>query len=139
MFSGKSSLRKAEPKAAAPINAELQDYLKKYTDGGAGEEGKKKKKKKPKTAPAGGVQIVDTDVSGFASTRSPTKARKMALGSEDEGDEGGWVGRSIAATDSPRLDPQPAHAASHHMRSLQKDPLLRTPRRQSPMPSSWNW
>ncbi len=63
MFSGKSSLRAAEPKQAAPVNKALQTYLSKYTTDGDAK--KKKKNKRPKPA-AAGVRILDEDLSGFA-------------------------------------------------------------------------
>lgn len=63
MFSGKSSLRAAEPKQAAPVNKALQTYLSKYTTDGDAK--KKKKNKRPKPV-AAGVRILDEDLSGFA-------------------------------------------------------------------------
>lgn len=60
-------LRKDEPKAVAPKNTALEQYLKKYTSNSTDELVKKKKKKKDsskrQTAPK--IQIVDNDISGF--------------------------------------------------------------------------
>lgn len=87
MFTGLSSLREAEKK---PVEVSerakaLQAYLNsKYTGGGSNAAGdaekkKKKKKKKEKLPAAGGVRIVDEDVSGFADVRA---------NADDDDDEG---------------------------------------------------
>jgi hypothetical protein len=73
MFAGLSSLRAGEKKAEAKEETEAQrkmrEYLQKYEAGGGGDETKRKKKKKKAKATgaaAGGIQLVDEDVSGFA-------------------------------------------------------------------------
>jgi hypothetical protein len=64
MFTGLSSLRAQEKKPKA-ANAELQDYLKKYTTPAAADEPPKKKRKKVKAAKPHAVNIVDADITGF--------------------------------------------------------------------------
>lgn len=65
MFSGLSSLRKAEKKEPTAQNKALQDYLKRqYADGPAADEPKRKKKKKSKQGPAA-IAIVDADITGL--------------------------------------------------------------------------
>jgi hypothetical protein len=67
MFSGLSSLRKAEKKEPTPQNKALQDYLKRQYGGGtaAAEDGpKRKKKKKFKQGPSA-IAILDADITGL--------------------------------------------------------------------------
>lgn len=88
MFTGLSTLRKAEKKEPSAQNKALQDYLKKYTDGPTddGQEKKKRKKKKPKAAGSYAVSIVDGDISGFESLpAAPPRAAKLEPAADDEG------------------------------------------------------
>jgi hypothetical protein len=80
MFSGLSTLRKEEKKEPAPQNKALQDYLKKYTDGGGDGAGdkKKKRKKRPKPEAAGAVQIVDGDLTGFEAIQAAAEVKRRA-------------------------------------------------------------
>ncbi|GBF90373.1 hypothetical protein Rsub_02479 [Raphidocelis subcapitata] len=84
MFSGLSTLRKDEKKEPTAQNKALQDYLKKYGDGGGGGGGggegdygeRKKKKKKRAKEQAGAVQIVDADVTGFEAAAAAERRKR---------------------------------------------------------------
>ena len=109
MFSGLSSLRKDEKKEPAPQNKALQDYLKRYTDGGGdgGGEKKKKRKKRPKEQ-AGAVQIVDTDLTGFEALQAAAerKRRLAAAGGPLSGaDDGGGSEGEEGALQEGRAGP----------------------------------
>ncbi len=90
-FHGLSTLRVEERKKEVAAqggpkqSSAMQEYLKRYADGGAGTDGaeaKKKKKKKPSSAaPAGGaIKIVDQDVLGESQRRKPPPALASAAG-----------------------------------------------------------
>lgn len=65
MFSGLSTLRKAEKKEPTPQNKALSDYLKRQYGGGTAEdEPKRKKKKKAKQGPSA-IAILDADITGL--------------------------------------------------------------------------
>jgi hypothetical protein len=92
MFTGLSTLRKAEKKVPTAKNTALQEYLKKYAceddPGDVAEQKKKKKKKKPRTgATAGGVAILDQDVSGFE--QLPKASAHIELKDDPNKDDGG--------------------------------------------------
>jgi hypothetical protein len=89
MFSGLSSLRKAEKKEPTVQDKALQDYLKRqYADGPTADEPKRKKKKKAKQGP-GAIAIVDADITGLPPVaEAAAKPTRPDVYDEDAGSEG---------------------------------------------------
>lgn len=89
MFSGLSTLRKAEKKEPTKQDKALQDYLKRQYGGGTTEdEPRKKKKKKSKQGPSA-IAIVDGDITGLAPV-SEAAAKPIRLDLDEAADsEGG--------------------------------------------------
>jgi hypothetical protein len=110
MFSGLSSLRKAEKKEPTVHNKALQDYLAKQYGAGSGaggggeqqqQEGRKKKKKKVKQTGAA-VVILDHDLSGLAPVPDAPQQRAQAAAAaaaaaDNSGDDDGGVGCAVVA------------------------------------------
>lgn len=108
-FQGLSTLRVEERKKEPPkVNAALQEYLKKYADGG-GDGGEKPRKKKRKAdAGSGAIKIIDEDLQGQALRRKPPTSFED-LGEDD--DCGCWVAWSGFCM-------EPACTAAWCMRSM---------------------
>lgn len=97
MFSGLSSLRKAEKnKEPTKQDKALQDYLKRqYGGGSTDDEPKRKKKKKAKQTGPSAIAIVDGDITGLppvsdaAAARKPTRPLAAAASDDAADSEGG--------------------------------------------------
>lgn len=85
MFSGLSTLRKAEKKEPTPQNKALSDYLKRQYGGGTAEdEPKRKKKKKSKQGPSA-IAILDADITGLPSvSEAGAKPARQELDAADD-------------------------------------------------------
>lgn len=101
MFTGISTLRKAEKKESSAQNKALQDYLKRYADTPGGDDGtQKKRKKRKKPVSASGMAIMDGDVTGFeglavdgggATAAGARQQQLLNAGASEDGDEGALI------------------------------------------------